>query len=136
MRNNLVFTNIPEAPTGTTEDCEKVLKGFLVEKMKIAQDLVTQIQFDRVHRIGPKRGDLRCRNIIALKFTLYKEKEYVRKQWKSLSGTRHQVYEQFPKKIVEKRRQLVPKMKAARRDGKQAWIVYDKLFIDGKQVED
>ena len=82
MRNNLVFSNINEAQTETTETTENVLREFLVEKMKIAQDLVKQISFERVHRMGIKR-DGRSRNIVA-KFTLYKEKEFVRKQWKSL----------------------------------------------------
>ena len=64
------------------------------------------------------------------------EKEFVRKQGKALQGTQFHVYEQFPKEVGDKRRTLVPRMQAARRDGKRAWISYDTLYIDGKAVRD
>ena len=76
MRNNLVFGNIQEIDS---EDREKVLRQFLVEKMKIAQDLVNEIRFERVHRMGLKTVR-KSRNIVA-KFTFFKERELVRKHW-------------------------------------------------------
>jgi len=134
MRSNLVFTNIPEDPTENPDTTENKLRDFMVDKMKIAQDLVNQMSFERVHRMGSK-VDGKTRSIVA-KFTLYKEKEFVRKQWKTLNGTPYFVNEQFPKDIVDKRRQLVPKMKEARRDGKTSWISYDTLYINGKPVRE
>jgi hypothetical protein len=134
MRSNLVFTNIPEDPTENPDTTENKLRDFMVDKMKIAQDLVNQMSFERVHRMGPK-VDGKIRTIVA-KFTLYKEKEFVRKQWKTLNGTPYFVNEQFPKDIVDKRKQLVPKMKEARRDGKTSWISYDTLYINGKPVRE
>ncbi|XP_053402918.1 uncharacterized protein LOC128558106 [Mercenaria mercenaria] len=134
MRNNLVFSNIPEAPTETSETTEVKLRKFLNEKMKIAEDLVNKMSFERVHRMGAKH-DGRCRNIVA-KFTLYKEKELVRKQWKTLSSTPYYVNEQFPKDIVDKRKKLLLKMKEARREGNTSWISYDTLYINGNPVRD
>ncbi|KAH3723747.1 hypothetical protein DPMN_049682 [Dreissena polymorpha] len=61
--------------------------------------------------------DGKNRNIVA-KFTLYKENELARKQLNNLNGTPYFVNEHFPKDTVDKRRQLIPKMKEARRDGK------------------
>jgi hypothetical protein len=72
MRNNLVFTNIPEALDEKNEDTEVKLRSFLVDKMKIAQDLVNKLSFEKVHRMVQNRNG-RYRNIIA-KFTFYKEK--------------------------------------------------------------
>ena len=54
MRNNLVFVNIPEAPTETPEDSEKKLRDFIVGQLHLAQGLVDKIQFKRVHRMGHK----------------------------------------------------------------------------------
>ena len=93
-----------------------------------------KMAFDRVHRMGP-RSDGRCRKIVA-RFRDFKEREFVRKQWKSLEGTHFQVHEQFPPEIVEKRRKLIPKLKAARQQNKRAWISYDTLYVDGKPVRD
>lgn len=84
--------------------------------------------------MGPKVNG-RPRTIVA-KFTLHKEREYVRKQWKALAGTPYFVNEQFPKEVVEKRRRLLPKMKAARQEGKTAWIAYDTLYVNGRAVRD
>ena len=130
MRNNLIFGNIPEARTdGQNENTEEILRCFLVDKMKIASDLVNKIQFERVHRIGPLSREGRGR-----KFTLFKEREYVRKQWKALAGTNFYVSQQFPKSVSDKRRSLLPKLKEAKRQNKRAWLAYDTLYIDGKKI--
>ena len=134
MRNNLIFGNIPEAPPGANEDCEEGLRGFLKNKMNIAQDVVDKLSFERVHRMG-QRDDKKPRNIVA-KFTLFKDREMVRKQWKALDDTDFYFHEQFPKEVVEKRRKLLPKLSAAKKAKKKAWFSYDTLYIDGKPVRD
>lgn len=134
MRNNLLFTNIPEAPSEKYEDTENILRQFMVKEMKVAQDLVDKISFERVHRMGNKTNG-RSRNIVA-KFTLFKERELVRKQWKALSGTPYFVNEQLPREVIDRRRKLIPRMKEAREQGKTAWLTYDTLYIDGKPVKD
>jgi hypothetical protein len=50
--------------------------------MKFAKEMIAQIQFKRVHRTG-ERVERKHRKIVA-KFTLFKEKELVRKSWKAL----------------------------------------------------
>jgi len=132
MRSNLLFSNIPEVAPGVNEDAEAVVKVFLVEKMKVAKDAVYQMVMERVHRIGPKQHG-RCRKIVA-KFLQFKDKEFVRKQWKTLEGTPFYVSEQFPREVVEQRKRLVPKLRAARQEGKQAWIAYDTLYVDGRAM--
>ncbi|KAH3774197.1 hypothetical protein DPMN_175571 [Dreissena polymorpha] len=58
----------------------------------------------------------------------------VRKRWKELDGTAYRVFEQFPPEVMSKRRQLVVKMKEARRLGKRAYLAYDTLYVDGTPV--
>ncbi|XP_052222380.1 uncharacterized protein LOC127838566 [Dreissena polymorpha] len=136
MRNNLVFTNIPEDnSTGSEppEVTERKLRNDLEEKLKIAKETADAMRFERVHRSPSHPVHGKVRNIIA-KFTFFKDRELVRKQWKHLTGTNYQIHEQFPPEVLEKRRKLVPHMKDARKEGKRAWIAYDTLYVDGKPV--
>lgn len=135
MRNNLIFGNITEAPTETQDECEKKLREFLIGKMKIAQTVIDTMQLERVHRMGARNDRNQCRKIIA-KFTMFKDRELVRKQWKTLQGTNYYVHEQFPKEVNDKRRQLLPRLKDAKKAGKRAWLAYDTLYVDGKPVKD
>ena len=49
----------------------------------------------------------------------------------NLRATSFNVADQFPQEVKEKRKQLIPTMLAARREGKRAVLVRDKLFING-----
>ena len=64
----------------------------------------------------------------------FKDREVVRQARSNLKGTGHFVYEQFPKEIGDRRKELLPKMRQAIRDGKRAWISYDTLYIDGRPI--
>lgn len=134
MRNNLIFTNITESINEKPEESERLLRNFLVEKCQIAQSIVNEIKFERVHRMGQARPG-GPRDIVA-KFSLFKDREEVRRSRFKLKQTGHFINEQYPKEIGDRRRRLVPKMKAAIRDGKRAWITYDKLYINGRLVRD
>lgn len=134
MRNNLMFSNIPEDINETNERTEAIVRHFIVDKLKIAHDLVKDMQFERVHRIGQPRADGKIRQIIA-KFTLFKDREAVRKERKNLKDTNFFISEQFPKAIVERRKKLLPKLKKAKEENHDAWISYDTLYIDGVAVK-
>lgn len=102
--------------------------------MKLAGDFVAEMKFERVHRMSYKREG-KNRPIIA-KFNLFKERELVRRAGSAFKSTPYFIHEQFPKKVSEKRRKLIPKMKEARKKGSRAWIFYHTLFIDGKPYKD
>ena len=55
MRDNLIFTNIEENINETNEETESKLRVFMTEKMKINEEKVTQISFERVHRLAGAR---------------------------------------------------------------------------------
>jgi hypothetical protein len=96
------------------------------------------MRFERVHRINVNeasdRDPQRPKNIVA-KFTLYKDREIVRRAKSKLKGTEHYVYGQFPKEIADKRKSLIPKLRQAIREGKRAWLSYDTLYINGRPVK-
>ena len=131
MRNNLIFAKIPEEenenPTKT------IVRNFMVEQLKMTKEVVAEISFERVHRMGIKAFSAYNRNIVA-KFSMHKDRESVKKYRSNLRGTQYAVFEQFPREISERRKSLVPKMKEAKSRNQQAWISYGTLYIDGKPV--
>jgi len=70
---------------------------------------------------------------IVAKFAYYPDKERVRRESKELKGTPFGISEQYPQEVMEARRRLVPIMKKARSEGKEAYLRIDKLYIN-KQV--
>ncbi|KAL0152180.1 hypothetical protein M9458_051903 [Cirrhinus mrigala] len=117
MRDNLVFSGIPES---AEEDAEATVKSFIKTYLKLLEDTVENICFERVHRLGAKKpGAPRPRPIVA-KFGYFKQKE-------QLKGTDFSVNDQFPKEILERRKVL----RASR-----AVIAVDRLYVDGRLYRD
>ncbi|XP_061173535.1 uncharacterized protein LOC133182701 [Saccostrea echinata] len=126
MRDNLIFDGIPETHD---EDAETLIKDFIKNELNITDN----IEFHRVHRMGSK-GGTRPRPIVA-KFVLHKDRERVRRAAPgSLADKPYGINEQFPKEINERRKQLYPQYKAAKRQRKRATLVVDKLFVEGQLV--
>ncbi len=103
MRDNLVFSGIPES---AEEDPEATVKNFIKTYLKLPEDTVENICFERVHRMGAKKpGAPRPRPIVA-KFGYFKQKEQVKSRGRELKGTDFGVNDQFPKEILERRKIL------------------------------
>jgi hypothetical protein len=127
MRDNLVFDGIPET---NDEDAEQVLTNFIKEELNITDNT----EFHTVHRMGRKGGP-RHRPIVA-KFVMFKDRECVqRAASRSLINKPYGINEQFPKEINERRKRLYPHYKAAKRQGKRATLVADKLFVEGQLIQ-
>jgi len=130
MRNNLIFSGIKEPKSETAEESKTVLRTFLVEKLKLAQDCVYGLQFEHIHRMGsyPGPNAAKPRGIVA-EFTFYRDRETVRRSSSALKITGVYVNEQFPKEVADRRRALQPQLRSARRAGKRAWISFDTLYV-------
>ncbi|KAK3093978.1 hypothetical protein FSP39_022434 [Pinctada imbricata] len=98
MRDNLLFSGIAEVADVTPDKTEELLRGFMMEKLRMASELVEAIKFDRVHRIG---GQGRPRVIVA-KFKDFKQRQDVRAKSSALKGSNYYINEQFPPEIVER----------------------------------
>ncbi|KAL0165966.1 hypothetical protein M9458_037810, partial [Cirrhinus mrigala] len=124
MRDNLVFSGIPES---AEEDAEATVKSFIKTYLKLPEDTVENICFERVHRLGAKKsGAPRLRPIVA-KFGYFKQKEQV----KNFS-----VNDQFPKEILERRKVLFPIRRSLIQKGSRAVIAVDWLYVDGQLYRD
>ena len=131
MRDNLVFFNVEETENEQT-NTEDLVHGIIKDKMGIEEN----VEFERVHRMGAKwkrSGERRIRPIVA-KFSSHKIKEKVKFAAKNLAATNIGVSEQFPPEIEAKRKELWPAYKQAKREGKKAKLVVDKLYVDNQLV--
>lgn len=108
------------------ENCVSIVDEFCEDYLgirNISQDI------ERAHRIGRRRsGEFRP---VVVKFSSFRIREKVRWNASRLGGTRFGIQEQFPRQIQEQRKQLYPILKDARKRGKRATLVVNKLYIDG-----
>lgn len=133
MRDNLIFYKIPEERGETDDVCVRKVLQLIENELKI-EDATTKIKLHRAHRMG--RFDATKVRPIVAKFAYYPDRENVRKSAGNLRGKPFGISQQFPKEIMETRRKLVPIMKAARDNGKEAYMVVDKLYIDKRLYRD
>ena len=128
MRDNLIFYNITEP---TQENPETTLNNFLKDEMKVNDDDLKKIKFDRVHRIG-KKEKTKTRPLIA-KFNPSSGKGLVLSHAKNLNKEKKfGVNEQLPRELEERKKHLLPQYREARsQDKKPKWSL-DKLVINNK----
>ena len=92
---------------------------------------IENVQFNNVHRLKPRR-DRKPPSIVA-KFVYNKDKDSVLKAARAkLVHKPFKIYQQYPQEISERRRVLVPTMKELRDQNRRAYIVKDKLYVDGR----
>ena len=142
MRDNLLFFGITEqnrppvteaseeAPTQPQEDCAELVFDFCKTVLKI-DDPKNTITVNRAHRIG--RFDPSKVRPIVVKFKDTSSKVAVQSSLKAAKLSRetpHNVSEQYPQEVKERRKVLIPIMLQARREGKRAILVREKLYID------
>lgn len=133
MRDNLVFTGIPEH---SSDDPEKSVKDFMIQQLKLPTETVNHITFHRVHRIGQRNTTNNRPRPIVAKFEHFKQKQQVQRQGRQLKGTDFGLNDQFPREIMLRRKQLHPIRKKMIQQGKKAIITVDKLYIDGQLYRD
>jgi len=124
-RNNLCFEGIEESGRHETwDESEKIIKDLINDKLELNAD---EIQIERAHRVGKPKGH-KSRTIIA-KFLNYKDREQILKSRRQLKGTSITIREDYSDLVAEKRKNLVPQMLEARRNGKIAYLRHDKLIV-------
>ena len=113
----------------TVAKTESILRNFMDKELRVKD--VEDISIERAHRVGKPRSDGKPRPIIA-KFSFFKDKSYILSKAPNLAGTNFGVSSDFPKEVVDIRKSLLPHLRAARKRGCTAKLVYDKLYIDGQ----
>jgi hypothetical protein len=127
-RNNLLMDCVPETQDETNDKCKAVLLDILDGIMKVSN--VRNFQIVRCHRLGrynPK--SLRPRPII-FKLHWFGDREAIWDKLRELKNHPYWIQEDFPSVIVQRRRALTPIVKAARNQGKKAFLSVDSVVID------
>lgn len=124
-RNNLIINGSSELPGETWDDTEKKIKNTFVEKLQLQRDM----EVERAHRTGKSEPGRDSPRPIVVRFQKYKDKLAVLERAKNLKGTKIYINEDYTEAVKQKRRELLPKMKAARERGDIAFLRHDKLII-------
>ena len=126
-RNNLVVDGIPEAQNESWKETEDKVRCVINEKLHLDS---SQMVIERAHRTGNPTGYSGKRpRPIMIKFLRNKDKMAVLGKAKDLKGTNIYVNEDYTEAVRQKRRELIPAMKAARERGDIAYIRHDKLIV-------
>ena len=126
------------AVTKQGENCSELIYEFCEKLLKI-NDPKTKIQIDRAHRIGSRKPD-KIRPIVA-KFTLTEHIDVIKSAASKVDlkaspyNGAFRVTDQLPQEVLERRKELIPKMISERNKGNRASLIRDKLYVNGKLVE-
>ena len=135
MRDNLLFYNFPECSTGderSSEKCTNKVLEFCENTLGI-ENASVNIKLDRAHRIG--RYDPGKKRPIVAKFNYHQDKISVKFRAKDkLAHSDYGVGDQFPKAIQDRRRELIPLLVQAKKEGKRAVLALDKLYVNNVLV--
>ena len=134
-RENLKVFNVPEGK-GESTSAEDQLRKVMRDKLKIPEEDIKEIRFERVHRIPARKNtshgqDVKPRPIIA-KFSFFQDKEYVWSFVKNLKNTNISIGNDYPREIDEIQKTLYPILKKAKQKKQTAYFKVDKLIINGQ----
>ena len=100
--------------------------------LKLKEEDIDEISIERAYRLGKQNANDGKPRPITAKFTFHKNKEFILSNARTLAGTDFGISQDFPREIVEIRRGLVKVLKEEKKRGRDAKLVYDKLYIDGR----
>ena len=138
-RENLKFFGIPEKEANAEEGSEafntRAVLNQILETVLGFQDPRINIEIQPVHRVGTSNNGKPWP--ILARFLRFQDRERILRQGFKLKGTEYMMLEVFPQEIIEKRRNMMPKLKEARGKGLRVSFSKsepDKLIINGKIV--
>ena len=127
----------------TAAETEKTVRQLLAERIPEAQN-VTMEACHRVGKVRPRNrtggsedtensqaGRVRPRSII-IRFRYLQERQKVWERKKNFKGSDIYVNEDFSQRTDKRRKQLIPAMKLARKDGQVSYLKGETLIIAGK----
>lgn len=145
-RQNLKFYDIEEADNETWEQSEEKVRQYIKTELEIDD---SNISIERAHRLP---GKYKPRPVI-VKLSFYKDKDKIIKRYRELrksvreahprdnvdgaggaeptSGIRVRVSEDFPDRVRKARSALIPFLKQSIDSGKNAYLRFDKLVVNG-----
>ncbi|CAG4971201.1 unnamed protein product [Colias eurytheme] len=121
-KNNLVFFGIEEGKTSTETELVDYIKDIIIE-MGVHFEV---FEINNIYRIGKKALN-KNRPVVVSLTTTWKKHVILRNRPSLPVGIN--IKEDFPKEILEKRKQLQQQVEEEKKKGNIAFIKYDKLII-------
>lgn len=125
-RNNLVFEGLPESPNETWAESEDKVRKLPVENLKMGPQHAIEMEW--AHRTSKPAQNGRSRPMV-VKFLRYKNKQAVLTKAKFLKDTGIYINEDYTEAVRQRRRELLPAMRAARGRGDIAYLKHDRLIV-------
>ena len=125
-RNNLRIDGVKERGGETWEMTEEALRRTFEHDLKMPTEQVRSLAIERAHRTGGKTD--RDRTIV-VKFASFKARDAVLQAARAAKPRGVYVNEDFSMRVVNRRKELIPEMRAARDIGKIAYLSFDKLVV-------
>lgn len=126
-RHNIILYKIEE-----NEPSREALLTAIVKLLDEAiEDEIQTRDIDYLYRMGKKKEDGSRRPII-VRFTSLHKKEAVLRNWKYFVSKKIEVYEDFPKEVRERRKEILPWAKILKKKGMKATVRVDRLFVNGE----
>ena len=135
-RNNIRIIGVAEQENETWEKSEELVKGLVKEKLGVTEEL----EIERAHRVGKKRGHNETRpdgssfgpRPIVAKFMSWKQREMVVTSARQKRPKGISFFPDLSKRTLQRRADQIPLMIQARKEGKDAYFILDKLIIKEK----
>ncbi|CAG9135625.1 unnamed protein product [Plutella xylostella] len=126
-QRNLVLFGVSDEEN-SYEELETLIKGVIEGSLEVTLN-ASEIEFAR--RMGKKSGENRPRPIVFAVTTLGKKIKILQNKNK-LENTGSYIKEDFPPKVLEKRKMLQKQLQEEISKGNTAKIVYDRLIVINK----
>ena len=142
-RNSIRILGVEETEDEKSwDDTEKVVKDLLKKKLNIPGE----VDLERAHRVGKKTKagrhygtsqsrEQKPRPIVA-KISSWKVKENILREARRKRPEDIMFLHDLSKRTLERRQELIPEMLEARKQGKIAYMVMDKLIIHDRKKPD
>lgn len=126
---NILIFGLPENEKNR-RDLELICLELLTNVLKID---ISITEIDNMYRVGSNRGE-KVRPVL-IKFIARRKVIEILSNRKNLKGSNIVISEDFPKKVQEDRKELIPVMKEMRKEGKHAIIKYNELYVEGNKMD-
>ena len=113
-----------------SENCKDKIMNFLEKTMKLEN--AKNIKIEKAFRLGKHKVGAKIPRPVVVKFSNLEDRASVKSASSRLKDTKYGISPHYPREIVERRKKLVPIMLQERKKKKNAYIVGDKLYIEGE----
>ena len=117
-----------EIAAETWADTETVARKTFATALKLPEDLTNAIRIERTHRTGISNSSGRPKTVI-VKFESFKDRDTILQAARKQKPRGIFVNEDLSHRVMERRKELMPKLREARTNGKLAYLIYDQLVI-------